>query len=235
MEWVRLYHDMPTDPKWRVIATRAQQRIGDVIAVYVFVLCNASGNTVERGVTHGFVAEDVAAALDLQEGCVTAILEAMEGKVLKNGALLGWEKRNPKREDSSTERVRKHRETQRNAEKRPDKSREEENIISSLRSDITPPADEQSKPKRKVTTSLPENFPDPEAFTAACEYWTEKGRPDLAEARLTEAQKFRDHHAAHGSRMVDWRAAWRTWCSNALRFNRAQPQFQQSWKPIKVA
>ena len=31
----------------------------------------------------------------------------------------------------------------------------------------------------------------------------------------TELQKFRDYHAAKGSVMADWQAAWRTWVGNA--------------------
>ncbi len=33
-----------------------------------------------------------------------------------------------------------------------------------------------------------------------------------------EAEQFIDHHAAKGSSMADWTAAWRTWCRNAKRF-----------------
>lgn len=218
MEWVRLYHDMPTDPKWRVIAKKAGQRIGDVIAVYTFMLTNASGNTTKRGVTHNLVTEDIAAAIDLGEADVGAILGAMEGKVVLNGELLGWEKRNPIREDNSTERVRKHRETQRNAVKRPDKTRTEEDIEkkeSSLAAS-QPPA----KPARKSSTPIPDNFPSPEQQDEACVYWDERDRQDLSVAVMDEAAKFRDHHVSHGSRMSDWPAAWRTWFRNAIKFNR---------------
>lgn len=31
-QWVRLWEDMPTDPKWRVIAKRAGRPISEVIA-----------------------------------------------------------------------------------------------------------------------------------------------------------------------------------------------------------
>jgi hypothetical protein len=146
MDWVRLYHDTPTDPKWRVIARRSGQRLGDVLAVWVFVLCNASCNTMKRGVTHNLVSDDIAAAFDMEPESVTAILDAMEGKVIKNGVLTGWENRNPKREDSSTERVRKFRETHCNAVKRTetlDKIREDKKEEDSLSDKSDPP-----KPKR---------------------------------------------------------------------------------------
>ena len=168
MEWVRLYHDMPSDPKWRVIAKKSGQRIGDVIAVYAFMLTNASGNAVKRGVTQGFVSEDVAAAIDLEEAGVTAILDAMEGKVVKSGQLLGWEKRNPKREDSSYDRVKKHRETQRNAVKRQEldtdtEQNREKKIVGrrkrrrqpSLHASFRQPSRRTSQPQRTCATHVP--------------------------------------------------------------------------------
>lgn len=123
--WVRLWHDMPTDPKWRTIARKSGQRVGDVIAVFNFVLVNAAANASERGRTHNLFAEDIGAALDLDEADIQAILDAMKGKVLDgDGRLLGWEKRQPKREDSSAERAKAWREerkrTQANADERPD-------------------------------------------------------------------------------------------------------------------
>ncbi len=127
-DWVRLWHDMPTDPKWRVIARKSGQPIPMVISVYAFLMVNASCNAMKRGVTQGFVAEDVASALDVSEQEIDAVITAMEGKVLTRDGnewlLTGWEKRQPKREDSSTNRVKewrvKRNETQRNAKKRPD-------------------------------------------------------------------------------------------------------------------
>lgn len=101
-DWVRLWHDMPTDPKWRTIARKSKQRVGDVIAVFNFLMVNASGNASERGKMSGFDCEDVASALDLEESDVQDILEAMRGKVIDDDdRLSGWEKRQPKREDST--------------------------------------------------------------------------------------------------------------------------------------
>lgn len=215
MEWVRLYHDMPTDPKWRVIAKKAGQRIGDVIAVYAFMLTNASSNTEKRGVTHNLVTEDIAAAIDLGEADVGAILGAMEGKVVLNGELLGWEKRNPIRENSSTERVRKHRETQRNALKRPDKTRTEEETDKKEGSAAAQPP---PKAARKVTTLIQDDFPNQAAKQLALGYWADRDRMDLLVD--DEAEKFRSHHISHGNRMVDWDQAWVTWYSKAITFNR---------------
>ena len=60
--WLRLWHDMPNDPKWRTIARVSQQPLALVQAMYVHLLVDASRN-VTRGhasVTH----EDLASALD---------------------------------------------------------------------------------------------------------------------------------------------------------------------------
>ena len=115
---------MPTDPKWRVIAKRSGQPIATVMAVFTFVMVNASANATERGRTHNLFSDDIAAALDIETADVDAILDAMQGKVLEGEYLTGWEKRQPKREDSSAERAKRWRErnrTQPNATERPDK------------------------------------------------------------------------------------------------------------------
>lgn len=142
MFWFRLWHDMPTDPKWRVIAHRSGRPICEVVAVFTYMLANASSNPTERGRLHGFNADDVAAALDMDEASVEAIMKAMQGKVLNGDLLTGWEKRQPLREDDSTNRVRAYRArkaalddakrdvTPRNAAKRPreEKIREENSL-----------------------------------------------------------------------------------------------------------
>jgi len=109
--WLRLWHDMPTDPKWRVIAKRSGQSIGNVIAVYSLMLVSASVAD-ERGTITNWSDEDAAAALDLEQENVTAIREAMQGKVLDGETLSGWKKRQPEREDYSTPRVKRYREKQ---------------------------------------------------------------------------------------------------------------------------
>lgn len=95
--WLRLWHDMPNDPKWRTIARLSGQPISLVQAVYIHILVNASQN-VTRGhasVTH----EDLASALDVTEDEIGSIFDAMQGRVLDGYKLTGWESRQPKRED----------------------------------------------------------------------------------------------------------------------------------------
>lgn len=116
-QWLRLWHDMPTDPKWRTISKASGQRIGDVMAVYVHLLVCAS-NASERGRTQSFNSEDVASALDLDTEQVEQIIVAMQGRVLDGDLLKGWESRQVAREDGSAERAKAWREAQKTGNER---------------------------------------------------------------------------------------------------------------------
>ena len=96
--WLRLWHDMPNDPKWRTIARIAAQPIALVQATYLHLLVDASRN-VTRG--HADVTiEDLASALDVTEEAISAIIDAMQGRVLDGFVVSGWDKRQPSREDA---------------------------------------------------------------------------------------------------------------------------------------
>lgn len=112
-DWVRLWHDMPTDPKWRVIARKSGQPLPSVIAVFTMLMVSASQNADERGCLMGWDDEDAAAALDMEPEAVSAIIAAMQGKVLDGERLSGWERRQPKREDNSYDRVKAYRDRKR--------------------------------------------------------------------------------------------------------------------------
>lgn len=113
-QWLRLWHDMPTDPKWRTISRASGQTIGNVMAVYCHILVCAS-NADERGRTQSFNCEDVASALDIQTADVAAIVDAMQGRVLDGDRVAGWEKRQVAREDGAAERAKAWREAQKQA------------------------------------------------------------------------------------------------------------------------
>ena len=100
-DWVRLWHDMPTDPKWRVIARKSGQPLPCVIAVFTMMMTNASANAEARGTLTAWDDEDAGAALDMDAAAVSAIRAAMSGKVLDGDRLTGWERRQPKREDGT--------------------------------------------------------------------------------------------------------------------------------------
>lgn len=115
--WVRLWHDMPTDPKWRVIARLSGQPLPCVIALFNVLMVEASRAT-PKGSVAGVRPEEAAAALDMDETAVSAILDAMQGRVIANGCLTGWDRRQPKREDDSAERVKRYREAKRSVTQR---------------------------------------------------------------------------------------------------------------------
>lgn len=194
--WVRLWEDMPTDPKWRVIARRSGRPLPEVLAVFVFMMTNAGANAAERGRLQGWDDEDVAAALDMDGEHVSAIRDAMEGKTLDGDRLTGWERRQPKREDNSSERAKAWREakkreqaqdndiertrTQPNAAERErtlDKNRIDTDISSSLRSE-----DEPRAKRASVAQKAAEDF---ERFWQA---WPNKvAKRDAAKAFLKVA------------------------------------------------
>lgn len=99
--WVRLWADMPTDPKWRTIARKSGQPIPSVLAVFTMMMVSAGANSDEKGVMADWCTEDVASALDMDEEAVDAIFNAMQGRVLDDCRLTGWEKRQPRTEDGT--------------------------------------------------------------------------------------------------------------------------------------
>ncbi|EOS1948699.1 DnaT-like ssDNA-binding domain-containing protein [Escherichia coli] len=103
--WLRLWHDMPNDPKWRTIARVSGQPIATVMAVYIHLLVSASRNvTTCHGVSlRGHIdvtTEDLASALDVTEDVIDSILHVMQGRVLDGDLISGWEKRQVLKEDN---------------------------------------------------------------------------------------------------------------------------------------
>lgn len=167
--WYRLWSGMQNDPKWRTIARLSQQRIGDVIAVFLHVLDNAS-NASERGRTENLNPEDIASALDLETPQVESILAAMQGRVLDGAVVTAWEKRQPVREDGSAERSKAWREEQKakkergeqfaNASERSKTPREEK-----IREETSPDGDVDKSPR--ATTGKADYPPEFEAVWQA--------------------------------------------------------------------
>lgn len=89
---------MPTDPKWKTIARVSGRPISEVIALYCFLLVDASRNVTRGHVT--IVTEDLSSALDVTEQHIDSILNAMQGRVLEGKELSGWGDRQPIKEDS---------------------------------------------------------------------------------------------------------------------------------------
>jgi hypothetical protein len=76
----------------------------------------------------------------------------------------------------------------------------------------TPLGAEAAPAKRR--TRIPDDFElDLPMATAASKVGLHHSRHEF------EFAQFRDHHAAKGSLMADWPAAWRTWARNAVKFS----------------
>jgi hypothetical protein len=227
-KWVRLWADMPTDPKWRVIARKSGRPISEVMAVFMFMMTNA-GCSDDRGSLHNWDDEDIGAALDIDGECVTAIREAMQGKTLEGHKLSGWEKRQPEREDQSKERVRRFRERQAELAKRnvtqcnadvtqcdapdTDTDTDTDNNLSVIKT-ASPPKTRRAKIRSQIAEDAQPTASDTSAAEAA----------GLTSAAFREQwSKFRNYHRAKGSLMADWQAAWRTWLGNMAEFQR-QPR-----------
>jgi hypothetical protein len=107
--WFRSWHGAPTDPKWLVIARRANVAPGEVSAV-VWALLDHASQAEDRGSVEHFDFETYAAFAGFAEERVRSIYGALESKgVVVEGRFAKWEQRQPQREDSSAERVSRHR------------------------------------------------------------------------------------------------------------------------------
>lgn len=147
-QWLRLWHDMPNDPKWRTIARVSGQPITSVISVYIHLLVIAS-NASERGRTHDANTEDIASALDLDAEQVQQICSAMQGRVLDGDLITGWEKRQVAREDGSAERAKAWREQKKNAAQQQANASERKG---------TPDTDKDTDKEKKNPTAQPAGF-----------------------------------------------------------------------------
>jgi hypothetical protein len=74
-------------------------------------------------------------------------------------------------------------------------------------------AREEEKPRQKRKTSISETEQPVEADLD----FARKAGMESRQIR-EEWQQFRDHHRMKGNLMLDWRAAWRTWVRNAIRY-----------------
>jgi hypothetical protein len=151
MDWFRSWHGAPTDPKWLLIAKRSETQAGVVSAIVWALFDFASQNSSDRGCVEAFDAETYAAFSGFEEATIKRVIECLEEKkLIIDGHLSAWEKRQTKREDNSTPRVQKHR----NAMKRnvtPETAREEK-----IREEKIEPEAKASGADAPLDPSIPE-------------------------------------------------------------------------------
>ena len=209
--WLRLWHDMPTDPKWRTIARASRQTIGDVMSVYIHLLVCAS-NATERGRTQSFNSEDVASALDIDTEQVEQIVAAMQGRVLDGDLVKGWETRQVSREDGSAERSKAWREAKKLAEtdetnagerKQPQTKRKQPKKPQDTDTDTDTDKEGVDKSTPRAAKKCPPDFSVPEEVIEAI----------AEECPLVDIEQqtaiFRDH--TFKTARTDWVATWRNW------------------------
>lgn len=70
------------------------------------------------------------------------------------------------------------------------------------------------KPPTKKKTRLTDDFlPNETGMRYASDREVDAG---------TEVQSFKNHHQSKGNTFLDWQAAWRTWCDNAVKFRQSR-------------
>lgn len=110
MHWLRWHHGACSDSKWPLIARKSGENVGAVVALWAALLEHAS-QSEERGDVSRFDPEETDALYGWPDGTSARVLRAMlEKKLIVDGRIRSWEKRQPLREDpTAAERKRRQR------------------------------------------------------------------------------------------------------------------------------
>ncbi len=110
-DWFRSWHGAPMDPKWILIARKADVTPA-VASAIAWALFDHASQATPRGNVSGFDCEVYAAWGGLETEAVEAVVAAMRtrGMILDDSSLASWSKRQPEREDGSAERTKAWRE-----------------------------------------------------------------------------------------------------------------------------
>lgn len=104
MDWFRWHHGSVTDPKFALVARKAEASVPDVLAVWAYIL-EAASQSVERG-DFGTVdceALDCVFGFPAPETRTADILAALSDRGLTDGTrIAAWEKRQVRREREDT-------------------------------------------------------------------------------------------------------------------------------------
>lgn len=217
MDWFRSHHGAPTDAKFPMLAKRAGVAVHEVAFVWWALLDFASQND-PRGSIQGFDPEALACFSGLDESKIKAIEGVCREKGMIDQAdmLSAWQRRQPKREDDSSDRVRAFRErkkvetqgnadvTQRNG--RTEQSRTEQNRHEEDGADAPTPVP-TSGSKKRPSRRCPSDF----AVTDEMRVWASTECPGIDVDR--ESKAFRDYEFRNSH--SDWPATWRTWMRKA--------------------
>lgn len=227
IDWFRWHHGSVTDPKFQLVAKRAGVSLGDVIAVWAFVLEKASAEA-DRG-TIGIVDfETLDFLLGAEEGTSARILDAMTARGLIVGSRIArWEERQAKREredDNAAERKRRQREREDSVRQPPPLPATGEQVTPSHTTSrqVTTREEESREEKKNPSGSSASAKPTrvargnrfaPADFevTPTMQAWAAESAPLVDWQHETE--KFRDWEFKHPR--TDWDKVWRTWLRKA--------------------
>ena len=111
IDWFRWHHGSVTDPKFQLVARKAESSLPAVLAVWAYLLEKASAADF-RGCFGEIDCEAVDCLFRLDDGETDAILSQMvERKLIADEFIVAWEKRQPKKEDdTAADRKRRQRE-----------------------------------------------------------------------------------------------------------------------------
>lgn len=93
MKWFRIFSGLSQDAKLAVVANRAGFRRGEVLAVWMALLDQASLAS-PRGSVKDVDAEEIAATLQCETAPVASVIAALRERnlILPDGMLAGWDK-----------------------------------------------------------------------------------------------------------------------------------------------
>jgi hypothetical protein len=186
LPWFRMYAEFATDPKVQSMSETLQRR-------FIMFLCLQCADEFEK-----LSDEELAFALRITPEELTETKEAFTKKgLLSDGKISKWNKRQYT-SDNSTERVRKHRERQRNADETlqqryvtpSDTDSDTDSDREKKRASRLPPDFTLTTERRSIAVN--EALDADRIFANFCDYW-------------------RSVPGAKG-RKLDWDATWRIWC-----------------------
>lgn len=225
MDWFRWHHGSVNDPKFQLVAKKADCSVAEVIAVWACLL-EAASMAEERGKPGEPDFEAMECALGLADGLGPTIYAAMKARDLvgDSDVICAWEKRQPRREreDNSAGRVAAYR---------------KRHVTPEIH-DVTPcnASDNQETPRldkrREEVTTLPpqaakkgSRLPLDWRLPAEWETWCRAARPDLDPSSTADA--FADYWRSKPGKdgcKLDWHATWRNWCRNARSAPKGSPK-----------
>jgi len=146
IDWFRWHHGSVTDPKFQLVAKKANARFGDVIALWAFILEMASADS-DRGNIGPVDFETIDYMLGAEEGTAVRIIDAMTARGLIVGnRVASWEKRQPNREDATAaERKRRQRERDHELQLAAIVTENESRHVTPCHADVTPCHDREEE------------------------------------------------------------------------------------------